>query len=52
MKRRTIFQTLSAGLCLALLGLLYLAAYVVSFDALNRPRTGGMYIPPTRGKKH
>lgn len=51
MKRRTLLQSLSAGLCLALLGLLYLAAYVVSFDAFNRPRTGGMYIPPARGKK-
>lgn len=45
MKRRTPLQLLAAGLCLLVLGGLYLAAWVLSWDALNRPRPLQMHIP-------
>ena len=38
MPKRTICQYCAAGIALAVLGVLYLAAWVVSWDAFNRPR--------------
>jgi hypothetical protein len=38
MRRRTLKEYAAAALALGVLGGLYLAAWVVSWDAFNRPR--------------
>ena len=50
MKRRTLLQLLSAGVCLAILAGLYLAAWTLSWKALNRPRPLQMHTP--KGARH
>lgn len=45
MKRRTLAQYCAAGVCLAILAGVYLAAWVLSWDALNRPRPLQMHRP-------